>query len=361
MSSKKQKHARKSTSALNGHLKSFFPGTNKPLIDPSELLNLLPDGGEYKKLIDVATQKTVLPVDVIKVILAEIQKIRGRSVVCYVGNTIRGGSRSSISNEDDLPFNEMIRTIPETEKEIDVILVTNGGLIDQVPKFVNTLRPRFDVVNFILPDMCMSAGTLWALSGNSICMRKDSYIGPIDPQLPDKTGQYGPIQSLLNLVHHIQKETDELLKNGTPLPWTYIQIINQIPYDRLGMSITLTEHAKRIAASYLREYKFRDWTTHSTTGAPVTEQEKSDRADYVAGLLAQNSHWKSHGHCINRGRAWDELKLKIDRAEDFSGLESQLRKLIAVFRLTFDDGRIEKFFVSSEYNLLFFKIEEVAR
>ena len=101
---------------------------------------------------------------------------------------------TSIDNNDDLPFAEMISTIPSELKNIDVILVTPGGSAQQVAKFVDKLRPRFDDVAFILPYMAMSAGTIFAMSGNDIIMGKNSYIGPTDPQVPNKDGFYVPAQ-----------------------------------------------------------------------------------------------------------------------------------------------------------------------
>ena len=76
----------------------------------------------------------------------------------------------------------MISTVPAATTELDIVLVTPGGLANQVSKFVNKLRPRFDNVSFIIPNMCMSAGTIFAMSGDEIIMNPSSHIGPIDPQ-----------------------------------------------------------------------------------------------------------------------------------------------------------------------------------
>jgi ClpP class serine protease len=130
---------------------------------------------------------------------------------------------TSIDNNDDLPFSEMISTIPGDQKAIDVILVTPGGSAQQVAKFVNKLRPRFDNVVFILPYMAMSAGTIFAMSGNDIVMGKNSYIGPIDPQVPNREGFYVLAQAILTLIDVIRERGEGQLKRGQSPPWTDLQ------------------------------------------------------------------------------------------------------------------------------------------
>ena len=51
----------------------------------------------------------------------------------------------------------------------------------------------------------MSAGTIFAMSGNDIIMGKNSYIGPTDPQVPNKDWFYVPAQAILTLIDEIQK------------------------------------------------------------------------------------------------------------------------------------------------------------
>ena len=128
----------------------------------SSLLDAMSDGNEYGSIVSVSVAKDVVP-DMRRA-LADIERIRQRPCIAYVANVVRGLQDVSISPQDHLPFCEMVNNVDTGEKAIDVFLVTPGGLAYQVSQFVNALRPRFDKVDFLLPYMCMSAGTLWAVS-----------------------------------------------------------------------------------------------------------------------------------------------------------------------------------------------------
>ena len=78
-----------------------------------------------------------------------------------------------------------------------------ADLLGQVDKFVNALRARFKVVSFILPNVAMSAGTIFIMSGDEIIMHARSFFGPIDPQVPNKDGVFVPAQTLRALIDDI--------------------------------------------------------------------------------------------------------------------------------------------------------------
>ncbi|MGO9413478.1 MAG: SDH family Clp fold serine proteinase [Spirochaetia bacterium] len=109
----------------------------------------------------------------------------------------------SINAEDELPFDELISSIDAAKEEVDILLVTPGGSAQQVDKFVNALRARFKVVSFILPNVAMSAGTIFIMSGDEIIMHARSFFGPIDPQVPNKDGVFVPAQTLRALIDDI--------------------------------------------------------------------------------------------------------------------------------------------------------------
>lgn len=70
----------------------------------------------------------------------------------------------------------------EHHNKLTIILNTGGGLIDPVERTVGIIRRHYNQVDFIIPDRAMSAGTVFALSGNNIYMDYYSQLGPIDPQ-----------------------------------------------------------------------------------------------------------------------------------------------------------------------------------
>ena len=159
MASRKRKNPRRN----NAHSVAI----SQPNVVDS-LLDTMVDGNEYGSIVSANPK---LGSDIFNEVvrgLKEIELIRSRPCLSYIGNVVRSDNsgNSGVDSTDDLPFFEMIQKVPATEKKIDILLTTNGGSGHQISRFVNFLRPRFDEVNFILPSFCMSAGTLFALSGN---------------------------------------------------------------------------------------------------------------------------------------------------------------------------------------------------
>lgn len=332
------------------HRAFMIPQSKIPTI--TSLLDHMRDGNEFESLlkfkavnIDVATE--------IRKSLQEIRAVRNRPAICYLANVVNTGIKmsTSIDNIDDLPFSEMISSIPADEKNIDVILVTPGGSAQQVAKFIDKLRPRFDNVVFILPYMAMSAGTIFAMSGNDIIMGKNSYIGPTDPQVPNRDGFYVPAQAILTLIDDIQKRGDLLLKKSQNPPWTDLQILRQLDGKEIGNALNASRYSMELIEGYLYNYKFRDWNVHSD-GRPVTDDEKKNRAKDIAVMLCDHSQWKTHSRGITRDVAWTECKIKIIHTESIENLDRAIRRFWAQMYWLFENTAIYKAFISDSYCIL---------
>lgn len=347
MVKKIKKSMQKSTYPKNPTHQSSIPIPH----EVDSLLDIMQDDHEYSSIVSVLPRNGEIIPDLQRA-LKDVESIRGRPCVCYVANVIQQLPNTGIEFNDDLPFNEMLSRIANEHKNIDIFLVTPGGAGQQVSQFVNSLRPRFDSVDFLLPYMCMSAGTLWALSGDKIWMDKRAFIGPIDPQVRAKTGDLVPAQSILILLNKIKEEGEKALQNGQNPPWHFIRLIDVMDGRQVGDAISLSKYSIKIASDFLYEYKFKDWTTHSSTGKPVTTEDRKERAIWVADKLCSNDHWKSHGHGISRETANRELKLTIDPIESVLGLERAIRRLWALFYYTLDKSYISKMFLSDNYVLI---------
>jgi len=317
------------------------------------LLDSMRDGNEYGSIVDLRpTTGNLVPE--LRRAIAEIETIRQRRCVCYVANVIKEGiPDTTIVAGDHLPFNEMIEKISEAQNGVDVFLVTPGGFAEQVTLFVDALRAKFpNSVEFILPYKAMSAGTLWALSGERIWMDRRACIGPVDPQVPSSDNRLVPAQALLTLLDKIQAEGDAALKQKQNPPWAYIRLLDRMDQRHLGAALSSTRYIEDIASRYLRDYKFSTWKNHSSNGQTVTIQEREDRANEVAKLICSHEKWKAHGHAINRDIAFSELKVKVDSIETVSGLERAVRRLWALFYYIFDKSTATKIMISREYSYI---------
>ncbi len=240
------------------------------------LLDVMADGREFESLLQYKPSPDMNIANEIRRSIAEIESIRQRPLICYMANIVnpRIIASKSIDNNDDLPFSEMVDVVLPDSKEVDIVLVTPGGSGQQVAKFVDRLRPRFDKVSFILPNMAMSAGTIFAMSGDEIIMDPRSYIGPIDPQIPNKDGNFMPAQAILTLIDEIQKRGETLIKSGMNPLWTDLQILRQIDGKEIGNAISASAYSVELVENYLYHYKFKTWLIHSKDGRPVTDEEK---------------------------------------------------------------------------------------
>lgn len=312
------------------------------------LLDTIEDGNEYGSIVSVVPRNDLELFDEVVRGIKEIETIRKRSCLTYIGNVVRNDSGDSgVDSTDDLPFFEMVQKVPVTEKKIDILLATRGGSGHQISRFVNCLRARFDEVDFLLPSFCMSAGTLFALSGNNIWMTDRACLGPIDPQVPTKDGRYVPAQALLLLVDQLQKKGQDAMDKGGSVPWSTVRIIDSIDKKELGDAITDSRYSTMMATQFLINYKFKNWTIRETSGVPVTDEYRQQRAKEIASSLASHDKWNNHGHAISRDILWKEIKLKIEHPEN--DLERAIIRLWSLYTWIFDKTPILKMVVSNDY------------
>jgi hypothetical protein len=79
---------------------------------------------------------------------------------------------------------------------------------------VNVIRHFYDEVVFIVPDVALSAGTVFVMSGDEILMDYYSCLGPIDPQV-ERDGKLVPALSyLVQYDRLIDKATAGTLTNA---------------------------------------------------------------------------------------------------------------------------------------------------
>lgn len=350
----KSRNNRKSKSPTSVMIPTKIPVQRQQVVPTpfgltESLLDKMVDGREFESLLRYKAVNMDLAKEVRRAI-NEIQTIRRRPLICYMANVVNSNIKAPISvdNNDELPFAEMISSIPEEIKEIDILIVTPGGSGQQIAKFVDRLRPRFDKITFILPNMAMSAGTIFCMSGDEIIMDSRAYIGPIDPQIPNKDGHFVPAQAILTLIDEIQKRGEELIKKGQNPLWTDLQILRQIEGKEIGNAMSASRYSVELVENFLYKYKFKSWTNHSDNRM-VTDEEKKQRANEIAMLLCDHGLWKTHSRGINREIAWDVCKLKITHSETINGLDRSIKRFWALMYWIFENTSVFKVIISENY------------
>lgn len=210
-------------------------------------------------------------------------------------------------------FIEDLKNDGSGRKRLVIVINSPGGSAETVEKLVHIIRYHYEEVYFIIPDEAMSAGTIFALSGDKIFMDYTSSLGPIDPQVHNGK-EWVPALGYLDQVEKmIQKSSDGLLTDAELVILQNLDLAMLSRYEQ-AKNLTIT-----LLKEWLVQYKFSDWTKHQTDqeklGQPVTIEEKKARAERIATLLSDNKIWHSHGRKIGVNTLQNYLKLKI---EDYS-------------------------------------------
>lgn len=209
---------------------------------------------------------------------------------------------------------KLIEEITDKKDKIFVVLTTGGGSAIAVERYVNILRHHYNEVNFIVPDYAFSAGTIFCMSGDNIYMDYFSVLGPIDPQVQNKDGNWVAALGYLDKINELIVKA-----NNNKLSQAEFIILKDFDLAELKGYEQAKELTIDLLKKWLVNYKFKNWSTHQTNpdllGQAVTIEQKEDRAKEIADLLSNNNEWKSHGRPINIELLETKLKLRI---EDYS-------------------------------------------
>lgn len=209
-----------------------------------------------------------------------------------------------------------------------VMLQTNGGLMETVERLVAVMRTHYRRVSFVIPNFAYSAGTVLTLSGDSIFMDYYSVLGPIDPQIPSKDGQYQ--LSGLGILRKFDETCDKI--NGAESDENcraeLAYLVKHFEPEQLFAIEQARQYGISLITEWLPRYKFKDWKKTKKNGDTVviTEDIRITRAKKIAETLGNPSIWHSHGRGISilelsRG----DLKLKIDNFGKDKALSQTIR------------------------------------
>ena len=148
-----------------------------------------------------------------KSLYKKLSQRRGRPLITYV-TSLRPGMGGSMAGDAIRPFIDQLNEIPKDKKEIDFLIVSNGGDPIISLRIMSLLRERFDKISVLLPYVAYSAATVLSLGADEIVMHPYSNLGPVDPQLTvshkDDSGNQERLQfsseDLVNYIDFIRKD-----------------------------------------------------------------------------------------------------------------------------------------------------------
>lgn len=275
--------------------------------------------------------------------LKRIGEIRGRDVLTFGANLQNSRQPITINYTDLLPIQDQISNLNGTA--IDIILETPGGSGETVEDIIKLLRSKYESVAVIVPGMAKSAGTLFAMGTDEILMEAVSALGPIDAQMTYQ----GKVFSAHALLEGMKKIKQEVTESGT-LNKAYIPILQNISPGELQHAENAYDFARDLVADWLVRYKFKNWSVHSSTGQPVTAEERMARAQDIAEKLRDHGRWKTHGRSVKI----DDLRTMRLLVTDYStdpSLCDAIRRYYTLLQMTFDSN-VFKIFETAHSQIL---------
>lgn len=251
-----------------------------------------------------------------KDVLKSISNISGRNVITYYSGWLKSSDIPNLHiNDNDI--NALMNAINKLDhsKGLDLILHTPGGDIAATESIVNYLQSVFpNNIRAFIPQLSMSAGTMIALSCNTIVMGKQSSLGPIDPQFGGLACQ--------GILDEYKRAVDEVTKNPCALG-IWQTIISKYHPTLIGDCENAVKWSKELASKWLQRVN------------------PSINMDEVEKLFISHSDSYSHSRHISRQECL-EVGLNIEELEDNQELQDAIMSLHHCYMILFDKWRYSK-------------------
>jgi hypothetical protein len=240
-------------------------------------------------------------------LLKSIETMRNSRLISYI-------SYSPMDDNVLVPLYKQLCSIGKTER-IDLFLNSYGGAVDTPYKIVNLIREFCDNFSVIIPFVAKSAATMVAIGADEIVMGPISELGPIDPLVkhPLYTDLWVPVQSIRLCIDFMEEKLAQSKDSKITASVLY-PISNKLDPWILG------DYEKSIKASY--QY------AEALLENNMFKQSK-ERAKTVTKMMTEK--YFSHGYCINRKEASNDLGLNIVYAD------GDMWHLIWALYLAYDD------------------------
>ena len=251
-------------------------------------------------------------------LLDSIHQYTGRNVITYYSSwlTKPESPNIDINDSDKNAFMQAIYKMDKS-KGLDLILHTPGGGIAATESIIDYLHSIFNGnIRAIVPQIAMSAGTMMALSCETIMMGKHSNLGPVDPQNRGVSCQES--------LDEFETAKQEVRDNPSSLGLWQVLISKYTPTflisckNAIDWSNTLTY----------------DWVANN----PNIDKENIPK---IIKLFVEHKESKSHDRHISKTKC-KEVGLNIIDMEDDQNLQNLILSLHHCYMILFDKTIIVK-------------------
>ena len=258
--------------------------------------------------------------------LQQLASVLKKPVIVYVANFKH--PNVSISLEDVHSLMSMCSGIGK--KEVALVIHTPGGAINAIEAVVKYLRTQFTALDVIVPMYAFSAGTMWCCACENIYMGKNSFLGPIDPQIPflRADGQFisTPAQSLIDEFEAAKKDA---IKNPKVMA-AYEPILRQYAPSMVTICKNAVERSKILVKDWLVQY----------------HHLRPQTATSIANWLGQHNKHKDHGRPLSITDL-NAKKMNILRLEENQEMQDAALSLYHSTSYLFEIANISKIIENS--------------
>ncbi len=296
--------------------------------DPSTLAELPTTQQAIAEYFGMAGEGEVTPYPLRRETLLRIERLTGRPLISYVTKTNNLPAEVTIpvyiEDGDLAPFGDLVYST--SEKDVDVLLVSNGGSPETTERIVRLLRGTFETVRFLVPANAYSAATLMCFAGDEIIIDLGGTLGPIDPQYRGI-----PVHTILR---GFAKAEERLREEGAQALAAYMPLIEQYNLHLLEICRSAEALTQELARRFLSTYMFKG------------DEGSGEESEQVTGIVEFFSDYdlhKSHARGVDRDKT-RELGLKVTNAENIDGLSTLMRSLYNQYEYLFDRTMMYKLF-----------------
>lgn len=236
-----------------------------------------------------------------KTLLEKITNIRRRPLITYV-TSIRPNMSCSMAGDAISQIIEQVMLIPKEEKNIDLLIISNGGDPITSLRIVSLLRERFDSISVLLPYVAYSAATILSLGADEIIMHPYSNLGPVDPQL--------------TVSHNNERGVRESLQFSSE------DLRNYVDFIKTDVGISDQEHLVAAVSPLIKDVGAlpignakRSQQLSLTLSEKMLGWHFSDLNKAKSIAKALNSSYYHHGYAVSRKEAKD-IGLPITEPND---------------------------------------------
>lgn len=212
--------------------------------------------------------------------LQQLHEYTNRNVIAYYSGYLSkpGMSGSEITDEDKNGFMMAIHKL-DRSKGLDLILHTPGGGIAATESISHYLHQMFgNDIRAVVPQICMSAGTMLACSCKSIILAKHSNLGPTDPHISNIP--------TLGVIEEFKMAAKEI-KNDPSRIAIWEPILRQYRPTFLGQCEDAIKWTEEFVESELINNMLSD------------DENKEQKAKAIVKMLMDKKNNKSHGRHLH--------------------------------------------------------------